>query len=61
VAPIPSPGRLAFLDPRRIDLNVQPELYNLDAAGYESVLLGLFAIWPGQFEDSDRPHMAGAR
>jgi hypothetical protein len=44
------------LDPRRIDLNVQPELYNLDAVGYESVLLGLFAIWPGQFEDSEKPN-----
>ena len=44
------------LDPRRIDLNVQPELYNLDAVGYESVMLGLFAIWPGQFEDRDKPN-----
>ena len=42
------------LDPRRIDLNAQPELYNLDAAGYESVLLGLFTVWPGQFEDSEK-------
>jgi hypothetical protein len=44
------------LDPRRIDLNVQPELYNLDAVAYESVLLGLFAIWPGQFADSEKPN-----
>jgi hypothetical protein len=27
--------------------NVHPELYNLDAVAYESVLLGLFTIWPG--------------
>jgi len=42
------------LDPRRVDLNVQPELYNLDAVAYESLMLGLFAIWPGQFEDADK-------
>jgi hypothetical protein len=44
------------LDPRRLDLNVQPELYNLDAVAYESLMLGFFAIWPGQFEDSDKPN-----
>jgi hypothetical protein len=42
------------LDPRRIDLNVQPELYNLDAVAYESLMLGLFAIWPGQSPDSEK-------
>jgi len=36
------------LDPVRIDLGVRDELYNLDAVGYESVMLGLFSIWHGQ-------------
>jgi len=44
------------LDPRRIDLNVQPQLYNLDAVAYESVLLGLFSIWRGQPPDRDKPN-----
>ncbi|MCW5551911.1 MAG: glycosyl hydrolase family 32 [Verrucomicrobiae bacterium] len=35
------------LDPLRDDLNVTPQLYNLDAVGYESLLLGLFTIWRG--------------
>ncbi|HUS08672.1 MAG TPA: hypothetical protein VMZ52_20370, partial [Bryobacteraceae bacterium] len=42
------------LDPRRIDLNVQPQLYNLDAVAYESLMLGFFAIWPGQSPDIDK-------
>jgi hypothetical protein len=33
---------------------VQPQLYNLDAVAYESLLLGLFTIWRGQ--PKDRPH-----
>jgi hypothetical protein len=44
------------LDPRRIDLDAQPELYNLDAVAYESLLLGLFAIWPGQPVDAAKPN-----
>ena len=32
------------LDLRRPPRNIQPELYNLDAVAYESVMLGLFAI-----------------
>jgi len=32
--------------------NLQPQLYNLDAVAYESVLLGLFTIWRG---GSNRP------
>ncbi len=43
------------LVPRRPELNVQPELYNLDCAAYESVILGLFSIWPGQPEDRPKP------
>jgi len=36
------------LDLRHADHNVQPQLYNLDAVAYESLLLGLFTIWRGQ-------------
>jgi hypothetical protein len=43
-------------DPRRKDLDLQPELYNLDAVAYESVLLGLFSIWRGQPKDRDKPN-----
>jgi hypothetical protein len=35
------------LDPPREDLKVVPELYNLDCVAYESLILGLFAIWRG--------------
>lgn len=35
------------LDPQRDDLKIPPQLYNLDAAAYESLLLGLFTIWRG--------------
>lgn len=35
------------LDPGRVDLGSRPELYNLDAVAYESLLLGLFSIWRG--------------
>lgn len=36
------------LDATRLELNVRPELYNLDAVAYESLLVGLFSIWRGQ-------------
>jgi hypothetical protein len=42
------------LDPRHTDLNVQPELYNLDAVAYESLMLGLFAVWPGNARDDQK-------
>ena len=35
------------LDPQRDDLKVMPQLYNLDAVAYESLMLGLFTIWRG--------------
>lgn len=38
------------LDPHHPDPNysqVEPQLYNLDAVAYESVMLGLFSIWQG--------------
>jgi hypothetical protein len=44
------------LDPSRLDLNVRPELYNLDAVAYESVLVGLFSIWRGQPDDRGKPN-----
>ena len=44
------------LDPPRSDLMVQPELYNLDAVAYESLLLGLFTVWPGQPADRAKPN-----
>jgi hypothetical protein len=44
------------LDPVRKDLNIQPQLYNLDAVAYESLLLGLFTIWRGQPRDRAKPN-----
>jgi hypothetical protein len=44
------------LDPQRKDLQTQPELYNLDAVAYESIMLGLFTIWRGQPEDRPKPN-----
>jgi len=44
------------LDRPRTDLNVQPQLYNLDAVAYESILLGLFTIWRGQPNDRAKPN-----
>jgi hypothetical protein len=44
------------LDPRRDDLKTQPQLYNLDAVAYESLLLGLFTIWRGQPKDRAKPN-----
>ncbi|MBI4557100.1 MAG: hypothetical protein HY706_05895 [Candidatus Hydrogenedentes bacterium] len=44
------------LDPQRDDLKTVPELYNLDAVAYESVLLGLFSIWYGQPHDRAKPN-----
>ncbi len=40
----------------RADMNVEPQLYNLDAVGYESILLGAFSIWRGQPEDRSKPN-----
>ena len=43
-------------DPRRPELNVQPELYNLDCVAYESVLLGLFTIFRGERGEREKPN-----
>jgi hypothetical protein len=44
------------LDPVRDDLKTRCQLYNLDAVGYESVLLGLFSVWRGQPRDRAKPN-----
>jgi hypothetical protein len=37
-------------DPRWMEFpQVAPQLYNLDAVAYESILLGLFSVWRGDF------------
>jgi hypothetical protein len=44
------------LDPMRDDYKVPCQLYNLDGVAYESVILGLFTIWRGQFPDRQKPN-----
>jgi hypothetical protein len=44
------------LDPPRDDYKVTPELYNLDCVAYESIVLGLFTIWRGQFPERPKPN-----
>ncbi len=44
------------LDPRRDDLKIKPQLYNLDAVAYESLLVGFFTIWRGQPADRHKPN-----
>lgn len=36
----------------RDDLKTKPQLYNFDAVGYESVILGLFTIWRGDYRST---------
>jgi hypothetical protein len=44
------------LDAPRADMKIQPQLYNLDAVAYESLMLGLFSIWHGQTVDRPKPN-----
>lgn len=44
------------VDRIRDDLKTRPQLYNLDAAAYESITLGLFTIWRGQPDDRAKPN-----
>lgn len=44
------------LDQRREDLDIFPQLYNLDAVAYESIMLGFFNIWYGQPNDRPKPN-----
>jgi hypothetical protein len=43
-------------DHQRDDLKTPPQLYNLDCAAYESLLVGLFTIWRGQPGDRAKPN-----
>jgi len=36
-------------DPKRDDLNTRPQLYNLDCVAYESLMIGLFSVWRGDY------------
>jgi hypothetical protein len=42
-------------DPPRDDLRVPPQLYNLDCVAYESLLLGLFSVWRGDYRNATTP------
>jgi hypothetical protein len=44
------------LDPVREDYKVPCQLYNLDGVAYESLILGLFTIWHGQFPTRQKPN-----
>jgi hypothetical protein len=44
------------LDPQREDLKIQPQLYNLDAVAYESLMIGFFTVWRGQPADRHKPN-----
>jgi hypothetical protein len=44
------------LDPQREDYKVPCQLYNLDGTAYESLIVGLFTIWRGQFPDRQKPN-----
>jgi hypothetical protein len=43
-------------DKLRPELDVPPELYNLDATPYESLLVGLFTIYRGERADREKPN-----
>jgi hypothetical protein len=43
-------------DLKRADFSAQPELYNLDAVAYESVMLGLFTIFRGEQTTREKPN-----
>jgi hypothetical protein len=53
--PLPWVGADKF-DPERDDLKTPCQLYNLDCVAYESLLIGLFAIWRGQPRDRAKPN-----
>lgn len=44
------------LDLTRPDLQSMPELYNLDAVAYESVMLGLFTLFRGEQSNREKPN-----
>jgi len=40
----------------RADLKTQPQLYNVDAVAYESLMLGLFTIYRGEKSNREKPN-----
>ena len=44
------------LDPQREDLKIKPQLYNLDAVAYESLMVGFFTVWRGQPAERHKPN-----
>jgi hypothetical protein len=44
------------LDRPRVDMGVAPELYNLDCAAYESIVLGLFTLYYGDPPGRHKPN-----
>jgi hypothetical protein len=44
------------LDPQRPELKTKPQIYNVDAVAYESVMVGLFTIWRGQPANRQKPN-----
>lgn len=54
-APVPWVGADA-LDLERPDYRTRPQLYNLDAVAYESVMLGLLTIYRGERPDREKPN-----
>ncbi|MGH9383215.1 MAG: glycosyl hydrolase family 32 [Vicinamibacterales bacterium] len=44
------------LDPPRPDLQTAPQIYNVDAVAYESLLLGLFTMYRGERPDREKPN-----
>jgi hypothetical protein len=45
-------------DAQRDDLLTQPQLYNLDATAYESLMLGLFSVWRGDYRGAKQTAQA---
>src|SRR5262249_34836016 len=43
-------------DPRRPELNVPVEIYNLDCVAYESLVLGLFTMFRGERTEREKPN-----
>ena len=41
-------------DPTREGMTSPAELYNLDCVGYESLMLGLFSIWRGEYDNREK-------
>lgn len=43
-------------DLQRADLRTEPQLYNVDAVAYESLMLGLFTVYRGERDDREKPN-----